>query len=215
VCLKNHLSIIHDRSSSDDTAMHYVLPVLWMTSCFHTMGQTQIQDWSLRRSELSTMTRQMMPLNCAPSAKSAIADCFVTGSIARSAKHRYLSYSEADFEAFRPARATRCADGVKFGGERRYCSAVYAIVGCPSVCLYVCLSVTHSNVSDQLSTSSRNQRQTMSHRLCFMMPKILMKPQWGQMLLGWVNCIFYQSRVVRFRRPSISIRCAYAGVVIL
>jgi len=29
----------------------------------------------------------------------------------------YLSYSEADFEVFRPAGATRCTDGVKFGTE--------------------------------------------------------------------------------------------------
>ena len=41
--------------------------------------------------------------------------CIITGSIARSASRRYLIYSEADFEVFRPARATRCTDGVKFG----------------------------------------------------------------------------------------------------
>jgi len=35
----------------------------------------------------------------------------VTGSIARSAKHRYLSNSEADFEVLRPAGLTRCTDG--------------------------------------------------------------------------------------------------------
>ena len=29
----------------------------------------------------------------------------------------YLIYSEADFEDFRPAGATRCTDGVKFGTE--------------------------------------------------------------------------------------------------
>jgi len=39
------------------------------------------------------------------------------GSIARSASRRYLVYSEADFEVFRPAGATRCTDGVKFGTE--------------------------------------------------------------------------------------------------
>jgi len=33
-----------------------------------------------------------------------------TGSIARSATSRYLIYSDADFAAFRPARATRCTD---------------------------------------------------------------------------------------------------------
>ena len=41
----------------------------------------------------------------------------ITGSIARSAARRYFSYSEADFEVFRPAGATRCTDGVKFGKE--------------------------------------------------------------------------------------------------
>jgi len=30
---------------------------------------------------------------------------------------RYLIYSEADFEVFHPAGATRCTDGVKFGTE--------------------------------------------------------------------------------------------------
>jgi len=34
-----------------------------------------------------------------------------TGSIARSAKRRYLIYTEADFEVFRPAGATRYTDG--------------------------------------------------------------------------------------------------------
>jgi len=34
-----------------------------------------------------------------------------TGSIARSARRRYLIYSEADFEVFRPAGATHCTDG--------------------------------------------------------------------------------------------------------
>jgi len=33
------------------------------------------------------------------------------GSIARSASRRYLNYSEADFEVFRPSVATRCIDG--------------------------------------------------------------------------------------------------------
>jgi len=30
-------SVTVARSSSDSIAIHYVLPVLWMTSCFHTM----------------------------------------------------------------------------------------------------------------------------------------------------------------------------------
>jgi len=40
-----------------------------------------------------------------------------TGSIAQSANCQYLIYSEADFEVFCPAGATRCTDGVKFGME--------------------------------------------------------------------------------------------------
>ena len=31
--------------------------------------------------------------------------------------HKTASYSEADFEVFRPAGATHCTDGVKFGTE--------------------------------------------------------------------------------------------------
>jgi len=35
----------------------------------------------------------------------------ITGSIASSGTRWYLIYSEADFEVFRPAGATRCTDG--------------------------------------------------------------------------------------------------------
>ena len=63
------------RSSSDDSAISYVLAVLWMTLCFHIMGQIQIQVWSLRRSELFTVTRQVAPLNCTTGTKSDTADC--------------------------------------------------------------------------------------------------------------------------------------------
>ena len=35
----------------------------------------------------------------------------ITARIARSAKCRYVSYSETDFEVFRHAGATRCTDG--------------------------------------------------------------------------------------------------------
>ena len=38
-------------------------------------------------------------------------DFVFTGSIARGAKRRYLSYSEAHFEVFRATDATRCTDG--------------------------------------------------------------------------------------------------------
>jgi len=47
----------------------------------------------------------------------------ITGSIARSAKRQYLSYSEADFEVFRPAGATRYTDGGDIwrgGGDQSY-----------------------------------------------------------------------------------------------
>jgi len=41
----------------------------------------------------------------------------ITGSIVRSAKRRYLSYSEADFEDFCPAGVNVAPMGVKFGTE--------------------------------------------------------------------------------------------------
>ena len=40
---------------------------------------------------------------------------FLTGNFARSARRRYLIHSEADFEVFRLAGATRAPMGVKFG----------------------------------------------------------------------------------------------------
>jgi len=76
VCLSFHISHVQTspnclcmlpvtvaRSCSDDS-VHYILPVLWMTSCFHIMGQ--IRAWSLQCSELFSVTRQVAPLNCAP-----------------------------------------------------------------------------------------------------------------------------------------------------
>ena len=49
------------RFCSDYSAMCCVLPVLWMTSCFHITGQTQIQ---------ATVTHHV-----APGSKSAVVDC--------------------------------------------------------------------------------------------------------------------------------------------
>jgi len=53
------------RSSSDDNAVCYVLPVLQMTSCFHTMSKIQIEAWSLQHSKLFTVTSQVVLLNYA------------------------------------------------------------------------------------------------------------------------------------------------------
>ena len=54
----------------------------------------------------------------------------VTGSIVHSAKRRYLSYSEADFEVSRPAGSTRCIDGGEIwqGGveEWTFCPLLHA-----------------------------------------------------------------------------------------
>ena len=44
-------------------------------------------------------------------------NAFFTGSIARSAKRWYLSYSEADFEVFHPTGRHVAPMGVKFGTE--------------------------------------------------------------------------------------------------
>ena len=35
------LTVVVARSSSDDNAIRYVLPVLWTTSCFHVIGQAK------------------------------------------------------------------------------------------------------------------------------------------------------------------------------
>ena len=68
--LKNRMSILHKiicpcyLFSSDDNAICYVLLVLWMTSCFHIMGQIQAQTWSLWHVELFTVTCKVVPPNC-------------------------------------------------------------------------------------------------------------------------------------------------------
>jgi len=50
-------------------------------------------------------------LSLRSTAAAAAAVTIFTGSIARSAKRRYISYSEGDFEVFRPAGAPCCTVG--------------------------------------------------------------------------------------------------------
>jgi len=69
------LTAVVAQSFSD--ARCYVLPILWMTSCFHIMGQIQIQAWILRHNGLFTVTHQVALLICAPGMKSATAVCLV------------------------------------------------------------------------------------------------------------------------------------------
>ena len=58
-------------------------------------------------SAISARDRQ---LKCVTVSSLKTQSLLFTGSIARSASRRYLIYSEADFEVFRPAGATRCTD---------------------------------------------------------------------------------------------------------
>ena len=62
------LSVAVARSYFDDNTIRYVLPVMWMTSCFHIIAQIQIQAIC----ELFTLTRQV-----APGAKFALDDCLI------------------------------------------------------------------------------------------------------------------------------------------
>jgi len=39
------LPVVLPRGFSCDDTTRYLLPVLWMTSCFHIMGQLQIHAW--------------------------------------------------------------------------------------------------------------------------------------------------------------------------
>ena len=58
--------------------------------------------------DLVTDIRHLQTMNHLPHTHNG---AVVTGSIARRAKRRYMSYSEGDFEVFRPAGATGCTDG--------------------------------------------------------------------------------------------------------
>jgi len=103
------LPVAAARPSSDDKAMRYVLPVLWMTSRFHRLDQIQIEDWSLQYSELLTITRQLAPLNCAAGAKSAIADRLDVNSTQRQSETATFALSAGTFRAeTRPIR-TACS----------------------------------------------------------------------------------------------------------
>ena len=63
--------------SSDNSAVFYVLPVLWMTSCFDVMEQNTDTGLQSSSSKLFTMTRQVAPLNCTCGAMSATLDYLV------------------------------------------------------------------------------------------------------------------------------------------
>ena len=71
------LPVVVARSSAVDIAIRYVLPVLWMTSCFHIMEQMSIQVCGLRRSELFTLLARWRRYIAHAVAKSALLDCLV------------------------------------------------------------------------------------------------------------------------------------------
>jgi len=66
------------RSSDDDNAIRHVLPVLWMTSCFHMIGANRDKA----TSKLFTVIRQL-----APWAMSALADCLADDDVLAISKH--------------------------------------------------------------------------------------------------------------------------------
>jgi len=67
-----HVTLVAMAQSYSDNALRYVLPDLWMTSCFHTMVQIRIQH-----GKLFTINGQVKLVNCTPGAKYAIVDCLV------------------------------------------------------------------------------------------------------------------------------------------
>jgi len=67
------LSVVVAWSSTDDSVVHYVLPVLWMTACYHMMAPIQIQAIG----ELFTATHQV-----APRMKFALCSCLVIAGVA-------------------------------------------------------------------------------------------------------------------------------------
>jgi len=52
-----------------------------------------------------------------PKTLSFLSVCLLQAALRAAQACRYLIYSDADFEVFRPAGATRCTDRVKFGTE--------------------------------------------------------------------------------------------------
>jgi len=78
---------------------------------------TAQQSSSGREPNFAALSTGRPQYSAGQPSRSALAHILVvTGSIARSAKRRCLSYSKADFEVSRPAGATRCTDwGEIFG----------------------------------------------------------------------------------------------------
>jgi len=78
------------QSSSDDNAIRYVRPVLWMTSCFHIIEQT---GQNRRRPVCFVPFARV----AAPGAKSAISDCrrlaYIAFSVGRPSVWNVIAYS--------------------------------------------------------------------------------------------------------------------------
>jgi len=90
-----------------------VLCFSWL--CLHVENQTYLHSLHVVKFYLHPITKTKLTLNLTLTCMFLVflwqfGKHVFTGSIARSATRRYLSYSEADFEVFRPAVATRCTD---------------------------------------------------------------------------------------------------------
>jgi len=77
--------VVVPRSSSDGSAIIYVLPVLWTTSCFHIMerigpNQRRLSSSSPVAEQVgrqTTLFGQYRQVVAAPGAKSAVSDCIL------------------------------------------------------------------------------------------------------------------------------------------
>jgi len=98
----SQVSTLEPAMSAIPTDSFLLIPPESLLECTFRFSSSRSTPIIRFTSALSRFTG--CPFNCS-------ARIIVTGSIARSATRRHLSYSEADFEVFRPEGATRCTDG--------------------------------------------------------------------------------------------------------
>jgi len=86
------------RSSSDGIAIFYVLPVLWMTSCFHMCIHKGRQNGSQTFNQiLLNDNDQPIPImSCAPRAKSALYDVLFTNKLWDQTSHLQATFKSVD-----------------------------------------------------------------------------------------------------------------------
>ena len=92
-----HVNCGRSSASSDDSAICYVLPVLRMTSCFHTMGPCGAWRWQYRRERRAPASSHELPTY-----SRGVATLFDFVAVYRYDRYRWLLLKFVNYVDYRP-----------------------------------------------------------------------------------------------------------------